>query len=430
MRHLLFKLRENRDCLDTTFSPDTLKQRWDEAAWLQKFQPLWEEIRMKVPRWGRADIPPVLTSYADYTRVPFTTREELQGNLQDYLSTDRRTTLMVSTGGSTGRPLKFPLYRDEVEIGRSHQSFARRQYGIKPGDGCLIIWGQAAHLESSWQARADRMIRRCKDAVLGYHRISAYCLTTEVLRAEFDRMLKNRPAWIYGYSSSLLSFARANLDRRVEAGQLRLKAVIGAAESMSPVAASEVSSFFGCPVGMEYGSVEMRVCAHTHPHHPGYYVFSPHHLIEAIPTQQEGVYDLAVTKLFRAAMPLIRYLVGDQIVIRSDNFSGGPVTCFDAVLGRTNDKLRMRDGAEVHSETVTHAVRAEESVVAYQLHQFGKRFELHLVVRDGSLEPALCQRVCARLCRIHPDFQDLLFKQVADVNTTPAGKRRWVVRHD
>jgi phenylacetate-coenzyme A ligase PaaK-like adenylate-forming protein len=283
-------------------------------------------------------------------------------------------------------------------------------------------------MDEAWRARWAELVRGLKDWGLGYRRLSAYRLTPEILRAEFTAITRFRPAWIYAYSTSLLAFVRANADRREEARRLGLKACIGAAEPMSEDMKAEISEFFRCPVGMEYGSVEMRVCAHTHPSFPGYYVYTQHHLLEAIPTAQSGVYDLAVTKLFRSAMPLVRYLVGDQVIVRDPSFRGGPLKWFDDVQGRINDNLRLPDGTEVHSETVTHAVRAESDVVAYQMHQHGPELTLRLSLRRGANLSGMDERIRGRLVRVHRDFHGLRFQQVEDVQTTSAGKRRWVIR--
>jgi phenylacetate-CoA ligase len=428
MRSILAQYLARRCSLPAGFVPACEPGGWDEQAWLDRFRPVWREIRRVVPAWQSESWPSDITSYAAFCELPFQRRESLQSVPVAFCSNDMTGTEMASTGGSTGRPLTFPLYQSELEVGRCHQNYARRAYGIEPGDRSLLIWGHSSHMDDNWRARLVESVRALKDWGLGYRRLSAYRLTSEILRFEFSAMVRFRPAWIYAYSSSLLAFVRANADRGEEARMLRLKACIGAAEPMSPDMREEISRFFECPVGMEYGSVEMRVCAHTHPSFPGYYVYTPHHLLEAIPTAQAGVYDLAVTKVFRSAMPLVRYLVGDQVIVRDPFFRGGPLTWFDDVQGRMNDNLRLPDGSEVHSETVTHAIRAESEVLSYQLHQRGQELTLRLSLRRGANLSGMDERIRSRLARVHADFQLLRFEQVEDVLTTSAGKRRWVIR--
>jgi phenylacetate-coenzyme A ligase PaaK-like adenylate-forming protein len=400
---------------------------WNEADWLRRFNPIWSAAQANVPFWKNQ--PPVISSYQDFTRLPFMKRDQIQRMPSDYCHPRLKSVEMATTGGSTGHPLALPLYHSELQVGRANQTYARALYGIEPGDRAFIIWGHAPSMETGQWGLYERAVRRVKDLALGYYRVSAYSLTKEKLQAEFENMVRFKPAWMYSYSSSMLAFVRANARRRAQARDLGLKACIGAAEAMSDEARSEIHAFFGCPVGIEYGSVEMRVCAHTHPQIPGYYVFTSSHLIEALPTGIDRVYDVAVTKLFPAAMPLIRYLVGDQIVIDNEEFIGGPITQFQQVLGRANDNLVFPDGAEIHSETITHAIRSEPSVCAFQLHQYADRIECQLVTHNGTASSELTNRIQRRLSRIHPRFKKMSFSFVDDVKTTSAGKRRWIIRH-
>lgn len=408
------------------FRPERLA--WSEAGFLEAFQPIWRELRRMVPHWAKDDLPESFRSYEEFARLPFMRRSDIQRSLGEYCSRDLANTDIVSTGGSTGRPLRFPMYRSELEVGRSHQLCARRLYGIEPGARCLVIWGHSAGMDRGFRAWKSQVVRAAKDVFMGYRRISAYCLTREILRRQFERSVKFRPEWVYAYSTSLLSFVRANQDRRDTARQLGLKACIGAAEPMSAEMRQEIGDFFGCPVGMEYGSVEMRVCAHTRPDRDGYHVFTEHHLIEAIPTSEPRVFEVAVTKLFRSAMPLVRYLVGDHIRIDDADFGGGPVTRFDDVIGRNNDNLVLADGSEIHSETITHAIRGEASVLAFQLHQRKEGIVLKLVLAESSALDQIGDRIRERLARVHPALRKIAVDQVEDVEPTPAGKRRWIVR--
>lgn len=422
-------LRQHEACGDSAFSPQFNNDSALDVDFCSRWNELWPRIRDEVAFWRSARLPETVATYQEFRAFPVITRRQIQENPRLFTAENLAGTVAAATGGSTGAPLRFPLLKDELEVGRRNQIFARKLYNIALGDRCSMIWGHAAQLESTWRAGLERRIRAIKDAFLGYHRVSAYLLTREILRHEFEEMCAYGSQWVYAYSSSLLAFTRANADRVDRARNLRLKACIAAAEPMPDEARKEVEEFFGCPVGMEYGSVEMRVVAHTHPSFPGYFVFTCDYLLEALPAKQEGVYDVVVTKLFHSAMPLIRYQVGDQIVINDSKFSGGPVMFFDKVLGRTNDNLSFGDGIEVHSETITHAVRSELEVIAFQLHQYADRMELHLVTRSSALSNELQTRIRGKLARVHPAFEAIHFVKAEDVSITSAGKRRWIVRH-
>jgi phenylacetate-coenzyme A ligase PaaK-like adenylate-forming protein len=422
----------NKICLPQEYRFDNWGGGYPERAgghanWIQKFGAIWPQITLEVPYWkqfrGRS-----ISSYDDFSRLPILCKESLRRSMSDYESRDASRGVWVATGGSTGRPLALRLYRSELEVGRRNQIRARAAYGIRPGDRCFIFWGAPASLEGGARRLLYNVDRSLKDWVLGYKRFSAYDLTPQSLRSGWEKMVAWKPKWIYAYSTALLSFVRANSDRSRSIKKLALKACILAAEGIREDEREELEDYFGCRVGMEYGSVELRVCAHTHPEFHGFHIFSEDYLIEAQPTSASGVFNILVTKLFPAAVPLVRYAVGDQIVVDDPKFTGGIVSKFAQVFGRENDNLVLSDGTSIHSEAVTHSIRCERDVLGFQFRQSPDKLLLTLMMAGDVQVEGVKARIANRLRRINALLGATKIEIVSQLESTPAGKRRWIVR--
>ena len=205
-----------------------------------------------------------------------------------------------------------------------------------------------------------------------------------------------------------------------------LKAVIGAAESF-PSSDSEdlIAEYTGAPVAMEYGSVETNLIAHTHPD-GGYRVFWKTYFVEVVPDEDNGSFRILVTSLYPRCFPLIRYDLGDRIVIADRSQSEG-IDRFERVIGRCNDYLKIADGSLIHSEAITHAVRSQGKIYNYQAVQTGMAIELHYVASEPLLDVEV-HEICSKLSRIHPALSQVIVRRVTSLQQTVAGKTPMIVR--
>lgn len=282
-------------------------------------------------------------------------------------------------------------------------------------------------LGAGWKALVRRNVRELKDWLVGICRFSAYDLRPTALRAAIGAMVRFRPDYLMGYSVALDLLARACEELKLDLRRLELKMVLGAAEcfptSDSP---QRLSNLFGCPVAMEYGSVETGLMAHTWPE-GGYRVFWKTYFLEAEePTSGIGR-PVLVTSLFPRCVPLIRYRIGDEIVLDNNGEPSYGLASFQRVLGRCNDYVLLSDGAVLHSEVFTHAVRWCEEVLGYQVVQNGREIQLRIMPR-GNLSVESRREIQARLAKIHPALAEMPLVEVEQLQQTIAGKTNMVVR--
>ncbi len=394
---------------------------------LERLNAEWQRIRADVAYY-RDRFPTGFRSLEEFAeRVPPTSRDSVREHGPELASRTRRADFDRVTGGSTSSPVRLPAWRSEVAATRADVWTGRGWYGLTPASRLFLLWGHSHLLGSGLRGWVNARRRELKDRLLGYRRFSAYDLRPEAMRRAAEALLRFRPQAMLGYSVALHRFARVNEDRAVPLQALGLGAVIGTGESFpSPDSGAALGRLFACPVAMEYGAVETGVVAHTHPS-GGYRAFWRSYLLDA-ERQPSGHYLLRVTSLYPRCFPLVRYEIGDEIDLgRPGPAFAASVTRFERVVGRSNDYVELSDGAMIHSEAFSHALRDCAGVVSFQVVRGPSGDRIRFAAGATPPSEAALAQVRERLRRIHPELARFGFERVEDLPRTVAGKTRMVL---
>lgn len=397
---------------------------------LRRLNVVWRDASTQVPYWRalRAErrLPESFDSLEAYVdAIPPTTRAMLQHHPEELSSGTKPPEYLRITGGSTAEPVQIRSWKSELAVTRADMWIGRAWYGVDSAEPLLLLWGHAHLLGAGWRGYWNARKREAFDRALGFRRVSAYDLRPERMRDAAQELLRFRPSFVIGYSVALDAFARANTGLRDELRRAGIKVVIATGEGFpDPASADEIADLFGCPVGMEYGAVETGVVAHTHPS-GGFRVLWHSHLLDVEPGKDGHA--VRVTSLFPRCTPLLRYELGDEIALDEDASPTVGITRFERVLGRSHDYIETPDGAQLHSELFTHAVRGVAEIRGYQFVQLRDSIELRYL-SDADLSEAAASHITARLTRVHPWLAGLTMRRVDHLERTVAGKTRMIVK--
>lgn len=394
------------------------------AFQLERFNQSWADSLSRSP-WARAqqrrlDLPGRFDSWDDFdARTPVQAKTGFRADLAA-ATTAAEPLLWRATGGTTGEPLRFPVFKGEAAQAGHDLWVGRARLGITPADRLFMIWGHAQMFGTGPKAAMIRLKRQLYDAIVGYVRWNAYRMSPADLDAAGQALLASGAAYVLGYSCALDRFARANLHRAAAFRGLNLKAIIATAEGFPREDSRQViAECFGAPVVMEYGSVESGPIAYERPA-GGYDAFWARHRLEV---GAGGA--LIVTSLNPRALPLLRYAIGDVV----SGADGPPITRFAAVGGRVNDAVVLPDGTPIHSEAFTHVIRDLPGVRAYQIvvrPAGGAPLIRYEAEADLSAEAADLLR--RRLAMIDPVLTATPFERVDTIPLSAAGKHRMVIQ--
>jgi phenylacetate-CoA ligase len=398
---------------------------------LARLNRAWRDTRLHVPYYAdlarRLDLPGEWSSLEQFVdRLPTTGRASLQESRQAMTSTARPPEQWGMTGGSTAKPVQVPRWKSEDDATRANAWLGRSWYGVEPDDRLFLLWGHSHLLGTGARGWINARRREISDRLMGYYRFSAYDISDAAMHAAVAKILAFRPVYIVGYSVALDRLERVAAGYRDRLRELGIKVVIGTSEGFpQPDSAERLADTFGCRVAMEYGAVEAMGLAYTSPA-GGYRFFWHSYLAEAERVGASWV--LRLTSLYPRSLPLVRYEIGDEV----DLGAGAPdravgLVGFERLSGRCNDYVAMADGALVHSEVFSHAVRACAAIRGYQVVQNGSDLRLCITTASALSEHDEA-RLRHRLSIAHPALAAIAVERVDALSLSIAGKTPMIIR--
>jgi phenylacetate-CoA ligase len=328
------------------------------------------------------------------------------------------------SGGSTGEPstvrLDSAMHAWRIACGWRGDCWG----GLKPTDRFAFLWGHPGDLSGS-----ARLRERLHAWLFNRWLSDVFALDDPRVREIHAWIHAKRPACLVGYASALLSYARLARVQGLRPPPLRK--VVATAETCSAEDAAEIAAYFAAPVLQRYGAREVGDIAHQC-EQGAWHVHSDHVLLEvrrddgSISSDGEG--SLLVTCLSNYSMPLIRYEIGDRADLTPQPCPcGRGLPTFTALLGRVSDYIDLADGGRLSSLVFNHLLRSAP-IRQFQVVQSAPgRIRLRILPLADFTEAALVplQRYLAANCG---GRLALALELVEDIETSPSGKLRQVVR--
>ena len=274
-------------------------------------------------------------------RNNFLNREECVGQL--YLG----RYLASTTSGTTGEPaillhdrLSWRVYnivgrtRPQPIVGRIDLGALARR-GIRNA----ALFATGGHFGA---VTFTERIRRISPFLSDRTRVLSVLRPVEELVAELNEF---QPTLLSGYPSTLVLLAAEQ-----RAGRLRIAPVhiLCAGELFTPAMREAVTGTFGCTVTEGYAATEVPAlaieCTHGFLH-----VNSDWYILEPVDSDRRPVPpgvqsdSVLVTNLANRIQPIIRYDLGDRVMLQPQPCACGSLFPVVAVEGRTNDVLTFED---------------------------------------------------------------------------------------
>ena len=340
----------------------------------------------------------------EFYLLPPLSKEELRNNFKKLMSKGKFKYIeIVETSGSTGIPLQF--FRDRVTFGYTLASLyrARRWWGLDIGSMEAMLWG----VPISAKAKVKAKIR---DFLLNRFREREYNIDLDTLFEFYNKIIKKKPDYIFGYTSMVYEFALFVKGIKGDGNDLGLKAVICTAEKIYDYQRDTIQKVFGCGLISEYGATETGIISYeckegaNHISDDCVYVEIVDENNRPLPDGETG--KVLVTVLNSCCLPVIRYDLGDIASKSVTSCSCGVnLSILEKIDGRTSDIVVTPEGRVFHSIIFYYIMKdfAEKFVGIKQFKVIQKQFdrlELH-IVKDkdfsGAAESYLRNRVTEKL---------------------------------
>ena len=310
--------------------------------------------------------PEDFNGFDDFKNFPVLTRETLQQRRTELLSRiPSSTRYSNSTGGSTGKPVKFFQDGDYFDRSMASIDFSAWLCGYKPGDKNLFLWGSDldSAQNSTWKMKVNKYL---ENSVW----INMFGISKTTLYSTAERIARWKPKFIFAYTSSARLLAEVFESRRLPA--MRNLAIQLTAETVTPEDRLFIESRLGGRIFNRYGSREVSIIAHECPIHEGLHVIVPNNYLEfGEPVKGTAFYPILVTNITNLTMPLLKYEIGDL----GKPFNGNPCSCgggfpkIEHVSGRISDVVVTPSGRLFHGEYFTHLFYGIDGIRRFQVEQ-------------------------------------------------------------
>ena len=300
------------------------------------------------------------------------------------------------SSGSSGVPGIFLHDRKAIEVYdalvgvqmRSFDQIARYSMGLVSGAGrSALVVAIDGHFASVATAR-----RLQQSNPLLSLRTFSVALPLDSLVAQLNEY---QPAFLSSYPTALSLLAQAQ-----QAGQLKIRPVSiwSGGEFLSDAARALMESAFECPLINEYGTSECLSIAFGC-RHGWIHVNSDWVILEAVDRSYRPVrpgevsHTVLLTNLANRAAPIIRYDLGDSVILKPGRCECGSHLPAIQVEGRRDDVLGLRraDGttAMLLPLAIASAVESASDVHRFQILQTGpEKLALRIEARNGKSRKA------------------------------------------
>jgi phenylacetate-CoA ligase len=356
--------------------------------------------------------PNEVRTLADLTRLPLTSREDLQSRGRDFWAVPReRVVEIVATTGTTGEPLYVAMTRHDLERLGENERRGFTWLGARPGD-CFHI---AVTLDNLFVAG------------LAYHLglqmvgASAVRVGAQPARRHLDIMKQLHPDGIVAVPSFLLGLARR---ARAEGEDLtafapRRAMLIGDAIRNQELTVNTLGRLleeaWGGALFSTYGLTEAGLAFHECPMHQGLHSHPDLVVVEIVDDAGRLIPDgdvgeLVITTLQVEAMPLLRYRTGDMTFrLPGECPCGKGGARIGPIVGRKQHRLKVK-GTTLYPKTIEEVLLGVEGVENFVIEAHTGDDETdRLIVRVGAFRgsPALRNRIGEALyakARVTPEI--------------------------
>ena len=300
------------------------------------YQEAWKQYSIQVDS---------ITSYEDFSKLPITTKEQLQQYNEDFISIPQEQIIdHVTTSGTLGEPVSFYLNEYDLERLAENESRSFKLAGITRQDKVLIT------------TTLDRRFMAGMAYFLGLRKLGAGAIRTGggLPGLQWESIFRFKPKYIIAVPSFLLKLIQYAEENQIDYQSSSIRSAICIGEPLRTSnfelnsLGQKISSLWDIELFSTYASTEMATAFTECNKHQGNHV--PEDLIFTEVLDQDGnhvaegeIGELIVTPLNVQSMPLIRFATGDMLTYTDTACEcGRKGRRLGPVIGRKQQKIKLK----------------------------------------------------------------------------------------
>ncbi len=368
--------------------------------------------------------PKKISNFNDFAKLPLLLKSEIKEKHERMISAGRWKLSHRKTSGSTGTPLKFVKDIEALAYMNAVMHDVYSWHGINIGDRQARIWA----IPNEPRRKLSIFFR---DLLQNRIRLNSFDVSDDTSRRFYRRLLRFKPAFLYGVPSYILDFGRRLKRLGFDPSACGFKVIIVTGEILYKEQAEEIKEMFRCPLANEYGTTECGIIAFTCT--KGNLHLMNHNLYVEIIDPQTGrevaggeTGEIVLTELHAYSMPFIRYRLGDRAVRKPGKCECGlELPMLAHVEGRLEDMITTPEGKKVAGGMLYYTlVKGIQQFKAYQ--RAIDRLEI-LIVRAPDFSDKILSDLYSQWRRYLGENMKIEVKFVDHIPADRSGKFRYFV---
>lgn len=310
------------------------------------------------------------------SEFPKLTKEIILSNAESLHNPNVLNGFKHSTSGSTGKPLSVWV----SNIAEAHRKARLERFlewwGVEIYDKNVLIVG----VGDSHNSARDNL----KNWMRNRKVVNVLDLNDHTIFDYFELVNTYQPAYIRGYASAVLQFAKLMQKHNLIFTKNFLKVVIVTAEMLIEDDRKFMEEVLQCRVANEYGAAEFGIIANECPQG------SMHINEESILISTDEDDNAIITDLFNNKMPLICYMNEDRLVLSENSCEcGRTLKVIDKIQGRSNSFIQCPDGSEKNMYLFykiisgAHKNIKDNCIQQFKVYQSGMNFVYEVIPKEG-----------------------------------------------
>jgi phenylacetate-CoA ligase len=369
--------------------------------------------------------------------IPFLTKDIIrtQGErLWAKKMTDGRSAEVVTSGGTTGIPIRFPQDNVHWALNMGTRIYQFGVLGKRLGDSEMKIWGNEGDLNKGTHGIAQRLA----NYIYNRRYQGAWYLSEERIKEIIDEINVWRPKLLWCFRDGIDMVARYINAHRIS--MHRPTAIVLGGSTVYPFVVNTIEQAFHAPVFSAYGSREVGGIACECREKNGHHVSTNLAVVETITADgkivMEQEAELAITALANYAFPFIRYRLGDRgLLTKRQCACGRTFPLLGAVSGRLVETFINSRGEQIDPLYFIMAFRMSWDAGTLRQYQVVQELDLSLTINlvpEAGYSKATVrlnyEDITRKIKMVMGEDCVVRFEIVSEIPLSSSGKFPYIVR--
>jgi protein capK len=355
-------------------------------------------------------------STKDICLLPILTKEIIRQRYSDIIpdNIDKISHRKRSTGGSTGEPLHFIIDENTWGYVTAAKIYAWQTTGFHYGEP-FLSFGSSSLFRVNKKNWLHDIYYKLRNAIA----LNGMNMEDSICRKYLEIARKKRVKYIYGYASSIYILASYVKKHNVK---YKLNAVFTTSEVLTPEYRQVIEEAFDTKVMDCYGAHDGGITAfeiERGSYFVGYNTFCEVENPSKIST-------LYCSNLIDFAFPMLRYEVGDAVVMDTTENTHYNGQIIKKIEGRSADIIRLKNGHVVTNPGFATLLR-QFNIEAYQVLQSGDNNVCIKLKTTPDFKPEEEAKIIDTTKKYAGDDCEITIQYIDRFEPLENGKRRFIM---